>query len=74
MASSLPMCTIVNNTSLPGFFAATAMPDPDWWQALWPEPEKVFAALEFPSGLKVVDSAVATASLPCRSHVCPDTS
>ena len=45
MASSLPMRTIVNNTSLPGFFAATAMPDPDWWQALWSEPEKVFAAL-----------------------------
>ena len=49
------MRTIVNNTSLPGFFAATAMPDPDWWQALWREPEKVFAALGVPSGLKVVD-------------------
>ena len=49
------MRTIVNNTSLPGFFAATAMPDPDWWQALWSEPEKVFAALGVPSGLKVVD-------------------
>jgi SAM-dependent methyltransferase len=45
----------VNDTSLPSFFAATAMPDPDWWQALWPEPEKVFAALGVPSGLKVVD-------------------
>jgi hypothetical protein len=55
MALSLPMHTIVNNTSLPGFFAATAMPDPDWWQALWPEPEKVFAALGIPSGLEVVD-------------------
>jgi SAM-dependent methyltransferase len=55
MASSLPMRTIVNNTSLPGFFAATAMPDRDWWQALWPEPKKVFAALGIPSGLEVVD-------------------
>ena len=26
-------------------FAATAMPDPDWWLALWPEPERVLAAL-----------------------------
>ena len=24
-------------------FPATAMPDPDWWQALWPRPGEVIA-------------------------------
>ena len=44
-----------NDGTIAGFFPATVMPDPDWWQALWREPEKVFAALGVPSGLKVVD-------------------
>jgi SAM-dependent methyltransferase len=49
------MQPIINNTNLPGFFAATAMPDPDWWQALWPEPEKVLFALGVRSSMDVVD-------------------
>ena len=49
------MQPIINNANLPGFFAATAMPDPDWWQALWPEPEKVLVALGVQSGMDVVD-------------------
>ena len=27
----------------PGFFQGTGMPDPGWWEALWPEPAKVLA-------------------------------
>jgi ubiquinone/menaquinone biosynthesis C-methylase UbiE len=38
-----------------GFFPATAMPDPDWWQALWPEPEKVLSHLGIEPGMTVVD-------------------
>lgn len=46
---------ITNDTSRPGFFPATAMPDADWWEALWPEPQEVLAALGIQPGLKVVD-------------------
>lgn len=28
-----------------GFFPATVMPDPDWWQALWPQPGQVLVDL-----------------------------
>ena len=38
-----------------GFFPATAMPDPAWWQALWPQPEKVLAALGIEPNMTVVD-------------------
>jgi hypothetical protein len=27
----------------PGFFQGTGMPDPGWWEALWPGPAKVLA-------------------------------
>jgi SAM-dependent methyltransferase len=40
---------------LGGFFPATAMPDADWWQALWPEPSKVLAALGVEPRMDVVD-------------------
>jgi SAM-dependent methyltransferase len=40
---------------LPGFFPATAMPDPDWWSALWPEPAVVLAALGVTPASEVVD-------------------
>ena len=46
---------VTNDTSLPGFYPATAMPDPDWWQALWPEPHKVLAALGVRPDMEVVD-------------------
>lgn len=38
-----------------GFFAATAMPDSDWWQALWPDPGKVLIALGVQPGMDAVD-------------------
>lgn len=46
---------VTNDTSLPGFYPATAMPDPDWWQALWPEPQQVLVALGVGPDMEVVD-------------------
>lgn len=37
------------------FFPATAMPDRDWWAALWPDPEGVVRALGVEPSMKVVD-------------------
>jgi len=31
-------------------FPATVMPDPDWWQALWPQPGQVLAGLGIAPG------------------------
>jgi SAM-dependent methyltransferase len=36
-------------------FPATVMPDLDWWQALWPDPEGVVRALRIQAGMAVVD-------------------
>jgi SAM-dependent methyltransferase len=36
-------------------FPATAMPDPEWRHALWPEPEYLVGALGISSQLRVVD-------------------
>lgn len=38
-----------------GFFPATAMPDRDWWAALWPDPEDVVHSLGVRLGMVVVD-------------------
>ena len=38
-----------------GLFPATAMPDPDWWQALWPHPGEVLAKLGIQPGTDAVD-------------------
>jgi ubiquinone/menaquinone biosynthesis C-methylase UbiE len=39
-----------------GSFPATAMPDPDWWQTLWPQPRDVLAKLGIEHGMEdVVD-------------------
>ena len=40
---------------LEGFFPATAMPDPDWWQALCPRPGKVLAELGIEPGTDAID-------------------
>jgi SAM-dependent methyltransferase len=37
------------------FFPATAMPDPDWWQALWPDPGDVLVEMGVKPGMVVVD-------------------
>ncbi len=39
----------------PKFFPATAMPDRDWWVALWPDPEGVVHSLGVEPGMVVVD-------------------
>lgn len=36
-------------------FPASAMPDRDWWHALWPDPDSVVRALRIESGMTVVD-------------------
>jgi ubiquinone/menaquinone biosynthesis C-methylase UbiE len=38
-----------------GFFPATAMPDADWWEALWPDAVKVLVEMGVPPGTTVVD-------------------
>src|SRR3990170_8415556 len=38
-----------------GFFPATAMPDRDWWVALWPDPAGTLLSLGIRSGMTVVD-------------------
>src|SRR5712671_2007335 len=38
-----------------GFFPATAMPDADWWQVLWPDPAEVLAEIGVRPGMVVID-------------------
>jgi ubiquinone/menaquinone biosynthesis C-methylase UbiE len=40
---------------LPGFFQGTGMPDPGWWEALWPEPAKVLSQVGMIPGMTVID-------------------
>jgi ubiquinone/menaquinone biosynthesis C-methylase UbiE len=37
------------------FYSATAMPDRDWWQALWPDPEGMLRALGIKPEMTVLD-------------------
>lgn len=37
------------------YFAATAMPDRDWWASLWPAPEALLYRLGIRPGVRVVD-------------------
>jgi SAM-dependent methyltransferase len=39
----------------PGFFEGTGMPDPGWWEALWPDPVKVLRDVGVTPGIDVVD-------------------
>jgi ubiquinone/menaquinone biosynthesis C-methylase UbiE len=41
--------------TLPGFFEGTGMPDPGWWEALWPDPAKVLSDVGVRPGMDVVD-------------------
>jgi ubiquinone/menaquinone biosynthesis C-methylase UbiE len=43
------------NTSIPGFFAGTEMPTAGWWEALWPHPAAVLAAVGVKPGMQVLD-------------------
>jgi protein-L-isoaspartate O-methyltransferase len=42
-------------TKPPGFFEATEMPTAGWWEALWPDPAGVLAAVGVKSGMDVID-------------------
>jgi SAM-dependent methyltransferase len=39
----------------PGFFQGTEMPTAGWWEALWPDPASVLAAVGLKPGMEVVD-------------------
>jgi ubiquinone/menaquinone biosynthesis C-methylase UbiE len=41
--------------TLPGFFEGTEMPDPDWWEALWPDPGRVIRDVGITPSMTVVD-------------------
>jgi ubiquinone/menaquinone biosynthesis C-methylase UbiE len=41
--------------TIPGFFQGTGMPDPGWWEALWPDPAKVIADVGVRPGMTVID-------------------
>jgi len=41
--------------TLPGFFEGTEMPDAGWWEALWPDPERVIRDVGIAPGMTVVD-------------------
>jgi protein-L-isoaspartate O-methyltransferase len=42
-------------SDLPGFFQGTEMPTPGWWEALWPDPAGVLAAVGVKPGMEVID-------------------
>ena len=37
------------------FYSSTVMPDRDWWQALWPDPEGVMRNVGAAPGIRVID-------------------
>ncbi len=39
----------------PGFFEGTGMPDPGWWEALFPEPAKILVDAGLKAGMEVAD-------------------
>jgi SAM-dependent methyltransferase len=43
------------SSDLPGFFQGTEMPTAGWWEALWPDPAEVLAAVGLRSGMDVID-------------------
>jgi ubiquinone/menaquinone biosynthesis C-methylase UbiE len=42
-------------SNLPGFFEGTEMPTAGWWEALWPDPVGVLAAVGLKTGMDVID-------------------
>ena len=43
------------SSSIPGFFQGTEMPPAGWWEALWPDPAGVLAAVGIEPGMRVID-------------------
>jgi len=42
-------------SEIPGFFEGTGMPTAGWWEALWPDPAGVLAAVGIKPGMTVID-------------------
>src|SRR5882757_2850987 len=42
-------------SQFPGFFAGTEMPNAGWWEALWPDPAVVLAAVGVKPNMAVMD-------------------
>jgi SAM-dependent methyltransferase len=42
-------------SNLPGFFQGTEMPTAGWWEALWPDPAGVLAAVGVKLSMEVID-------------------
>jgi ubiquinone/menaquinone biosynthesis C-methylase UbiE len=38
-----------------GFFEGTGMPDPGWWEAVWPDPAGVLAKVGLKPSMDVID-------------------
>jgi len=62
--------------TIPGFFQGTAMPNPGWWGALWPDPAKVVKDVGVRPGMHVwlgMDWDVAHSTnalfMPVRRHI-----
>jgi SAM-dependent methyltransferase len=56
--SQLDTCALTRATmtsNLPGFFQGTEMPTAGWWEALWPDPAGVLAAVGVRPGMEVID-------------------
>jgi SAM-dependent methyltransferase len=45
----------MSSTGLPGLFEGTEMPTAGWWEALWPDPAGVLAAVGLKPGMDVID-------------------
>jgi SAM-dependent methyltransferase len=43
------------STNIPGFFTGTEMPTAGWWEALWPDPAGVLAAVGLKVGMDAID-------------------
>ena len=41
--------------TLPGFFQGTEMPEPGWWEALWPDPARVIRDVGVAPGMTLID-------------------
>jgi SAM-dependent methyltransferase len=56
-ASLFGLCDLIHvgPMTIPGFFEGTGMPDPGWWEALWPDPAKVIRDVGVQRGMTVVD-------------------
>src|ERR1051326_5233355 len=51
----IPVARRRASMTITGFFEGTGMPDPGWWEALWPDPRGVLAAVGLQPDMEVID-------------------